>query len=599
MTETGSSTSAVTAAVERTRALLERQRETGASPLRHIAHCFNLSSFELNILMLCAAVELDVEAPRYPTFALAFNAFEDCHWSAAAPQGALRKWRLIEVGAGESLMSAPLRIDEWVLHYLMGMPAVDERIAPLLEPIEAPSILPASYQVETARLAAIWAHPPGPVAVLRGNATVDKRAVAAAAGASAQLEMRVLDAARIPASPAEREELIRLLERDAVLNGCGLVIESDSEPARAFAERFGGAIAIVTKARFLTSSRPCAIFTIDTPPVDEQMALWKYALGAEAVTRSNGSVERAAAQFSFDSQRILAAGHRVAADSECDLWAECRAEARPLLDGLAERVETNARWDDLVLPEPCMDTLRAMTAQVRNQDTVLRRWGLAGGGTRGLGVSALFHGQSGTGKTLAAEVIANELNLDLYRIDLSQVVSKYIGETEKNLCAVFDGAENTGAVLLFDEADALFGKRSEVRDSHDRYANIEVGYLLQRMEAYRGIALLTTNLRSALDPAFLRRIRFLVHFPFPDQPLRRRIWSRMFSPSLPLEGVDLDKLARLNVPGGSIRNIALSAAYLAAEAGTPVRMPHLAAAARRECAKLDRTPAEQEIGGWA
>jgi SpoVK/Ycf46/Vps4 family AAA+-type ATPase len=215
-----------------------------------------------------------------------------------------------------------------------------------------------------------------------------------------------------------------------------------------------------------------------------------------------------------------------------------------------------------------------------------------------LGISVLFAGGSGTGKTMAAEVLANELRLDLYRIDLSSVVSKYIGETEKNLRRVFDAAEEGGAILLFDEADALFGKRSEVRDSHDRYANIEVSYLLQRMEAYRGLAILTTNLKEALDPAFLRRLRFVVQFPFPGVAQRAEIWRRVFPSGTPTEGIDPVKLARLNVAGGNIRNIALNAAFLAAEAGEPVRMPHLLRTARSEYAKLEKPLTESEIGGW-
>jgi AAA+ superfamily predicted ATPase len=412
------------------------------------------------------------------------------------------------------------------------------------------------------------------------------------------MNLRLLDSSRIPNGVAEREETLRLVERDAVLHNCALLIESDSEAAQAIAGRLGVPVALAVQAHHAPAAPGAEFFTIDRPPADEQQAIWRYALNEETALRCNGSLERASEQFSFDTLRILDIARRVNSNPDPDLWAECRAEARPLLDGLAQRVETNATWDDLVLPEAGLEALRAMIAQVLHQDTVLRRWGFAGAASRGLGVSALFHGQSGTGKTLAAEVVANELKLDLYRIDLSQVVSKYIGETEKNLSAVFDAAENTGAVLLFDEADALFGKRSEVRDSHDRYANIEIGYLLQRMEAYRGIALLTTNMRNALDAAFLRRIRFVIHFPFPDQELRRRIWLRMFPTSLPVEGVDVEKLARLNLPGGNIRNIALSAAYLAADADEPVRMSHLLAAARRECAKLDRAPADREIGGW-
>jgi SpoVK/Ycf46/Vps4 family AAA+-type ATPase len=199
---------------------------------------------------------------------------------------------------------------------------------------------------------------------------------------------------------------------------------------------------------------------------------------------------------------------------------------------------------------------------------------------------------------MAAEVLARELRLDLYRIDLSQVVSKYIGETEKNLRRVFDAAENGSAILLFDEADALFGKRSEVKDSHDRYANIEVSYLLQRMEAYRGLAILTTNMKKSIDSAFLRRLRFVVEFPFPGEAQRAEIWSRAFPAATPTQGLDARRLARLPIAGGNIRNIALNAAFLAADARSPVRMSHLAAAARSEFAKLEKALDERELGGW-
>jgi SpoVK/Ycf46/Vps4 family AAA+-type ATPase len=190
------------------------------------------------------------------------------------------------------------------------------------------------------------------------------------------------------------------------------------------------------------------------------------------------------------------------------------------------------------------------------------------------------------------------LQLDLYRIDLSQLVSKYIGETEKNVRRVFDAAEGGGAILLFDEADALFGRRSDVKDSHDRYANIEVSYLLQRMEAYRGLAILTSNMKHALDPAFLRRIRFIVHFPFPDGAQRAEIWRQMFPPAMPVSGLHFDKLARLAIPGGHIRNIAVNAAFLAADAREAVQMKHLLHATRTEYAKLEKPLSEAEVGGW-
>jgi SpoVK/Ycf46/Vps4 family AAA+-type ATPase len=199
---------------------------------------------------------------------------------------------------------------------------------------------------------------------------------------------------------------------------------------------------------------------------------------------------------------------------------------------------------------------------------------------------------------MAADVLARELQLDLYRIDLSSVVSKYIGETEKNLRRVFDAAEAGGAILLFDEADALFGKRSDVKDSHDRYANMEVSYLLQRMESYRGLAILTTNLKDALDTAFLRRIRFIIRFPFPDATQRAEIWQRIFPRQTPTENLDVKKLAKLSVAGGNIRNIALNAAFFAADAGEPVGMKHLLRAAQSEYIKLERPLTDTEVKGW-
>jgi SpoVK/Ycf46/Vps4 family AAA+-type ATPase len=246
-----------------------------------------------------------------------------------------------------------------------------------------------------------------------------------------------------------------------------------------------------------------------------------------------------------------------------------------------------------------MQTLRQLASQVRHRMTVYETWGFSGKGRRGLGVSALFSGESGTGKTLAAEVLARELELDLYRIDLSGVVSKYIGETEKNLKQVFDAAEQGGVLLLFDEADALFGKRGEVKDSHDRYANIEVGYLLQRMEAFQGLAVLTTNLKSSIDKSFQRRLRFIVNFPFPDASQREAIWSRIFPAQTPTEGLEPKKLSQLNVAGGNIRNIALNAAFLAADSGKPVQMGHVLQSARSETQKMERPLSESEIRGWA
>jgi SpoVK/Ycf46/Vps4 family AAA+-type ATPase len=327
----------------------------------------------------------------------------------------------------------------------------------------------------------------------------------------------------------------------------------------------------------------------------------------------NGQLETVAAQFPLDVSDIERVGRSVRAlagdDVESEdgngkpavgslLWEACRSETRRPLDACAQRIETRACWDDIVLPDGQASSLREISVHVRQQARVYDTWGFAARGLRGLGITALFTGPSGTGKTLAAEIVAHELSLDLYRIDLSRVVSKYIGETEKNLRCVFEAAEDGGAVLLFDEADALFGKRSEVRDSHDRYANIEVSYLLQRMEAYRGLAILTTNMRAALDQAFLRRLRFVVSFPFPDAHLRARIWERIFPAETPTEGLDYRKLARLNIAGGNIRNIALNAAFIAADRNEPVRMGHLLQSTRSEYLKIEKSLSDSEICGW-
>ena len=320
--------------------------------------------------------------------------------------------------------------------------------------------------------------------------------------------------------------------------------------------------------------------------------------------RLNGALDGVASQFRLSAQTIAATGEELkialATTDRPDavLWQACRALGRPRLDDLAQRIEPAAGWDDLILPKPQKATLRQIATHLRHQLRVYEEWGFARKGSRGLGLSTLFCGESGTGKTMAAEVLANELHLDLYRIDLSSVVSKYIGETEKNLRRVFDAAEDCGAILLFDEADALFGKRSEVKDSHDRYANIEVSYLLQRMEAYRGLAILTTNMRAALDTAFQRRLRFVAQFPFPDQPQRESIWRRVFPASTPLRDIDYGKLARLHVAGGNIRNIALNAAFRAADSDEPVGMAHLLSAAHSEAAKRERPLADAETRGW-
>jgi len=297
-----------------------------------------------------------------------------------------------------------------------------------------------------------------------------------------------------------------------------------------------------------------------------------------------------AAQFAVDIPTIAAAA------ADADPWARCRVLTRPQVDGYAQRVQPTATWDDLVLGDQESRLLHSIADQVRNRWRVYEEWGMGARTTRGLGLSVLFSGPPGTGKTLAAEVLANELNLDLYRTDLSAVVSKYIGETEKNLRQLFDAAESGGWVLLFDEADALFGKRTEVTEANDRFANIQIDYLLQRMESYHGLAILSTNMRSAMDEAFMRRIRYILNFSNPEAPARRAIWALAFPAAVPgAAALDLDRLAELPVTGGMIRNIAVNAAFLAAARGGELSMDDVSTAVSDEFAKLQRPLRQRDL----
>jgi SpoVK/Ycf46/Vps4 family AAA+-type ATPase len=320
----------------------------------------------------------------------------------------------------------------------------------------------------------------------------------------------------------------------------------------------------------------------------------KSVLRADLPPQVYAAAQRALQQFRVESSLLEQVLQSVpesgdAAATEQVLWQALREAARGGLDALALRIDSSTTFDDLVVPPFVATQLQEIAAQLRHRQTVYEEWGLGHGQTRGLGIATLFAGESGTGKTTAAEAIANVAGLDLYRIDLSSVVSKYIGETEKNLARLFDAAEASGAILLFDEADALFGKRSDVKDSHDRYANIEVAYLLQRIESYRGLAILTTNMKGALDRAFLRRLRFIVQFPFPDVQAREQIWKRQFSSGTPVEHVDFAALARLQLTGGSIRSVAIQAAFRAADSNRKIDQQLLIEAAHVEHAKLERT----------
>ena len=606
--------------------VLDRQDAAEESALDSLCQLFGLSEFERDCLLLCAGMELDsgfaadclAADPTGPTFALALAVLPQPHWNAVIPTAPLRQWRLLELEQPGTPTRSRLRIDERILHYLLGIDYLDERLYGLLTPVSLQAEPTPSLAAVGERLLDRW-HPDietphWPHLYLRAERPAAAQAAAAHAAGLIGVELYRLAVADLPTAEPEVTALIRLWEREFLLSGGILLVDADGprwdEPmpaGRRFIERVRAPLMITGKADWLTAEgltgRAVTPVDIPSPTHQEQRRLWQDSLG-EAARKLNGELDELLMQFDLDDQSIRQIGNELvhapgteSATADA-LWRECRSHSRVGMTRLAQPVRSLATWDDLVLPPAQIEILQGICAQMRHRSQVYERWGFAQKANRGLGISALFTGQSGTGKTMAAEVLANELDLDLYRVDLSQVVSKYIGETEKNLRQVFDAAEQSGAILLFDEADALFGKRSDIKDSHDRYANIEVSYLLQRMEAYRGLAILTTNLRENLDPAFVRRLRFIVRFPFPDPGQRAEIWRRVFPQALPQSQLDPQRLAQLNVPGGNIRNIALNAAFLAADAGTPVTMQQVLRATRSEYAKLDRAVNESEIRGW-
>jgi hypothetical protein len=596
---------------------------------------FGLSRFEQQVLLLCAAMELDTRMAAlcacahgnanwsHPTFALALTLLDEPVWEALSPERPLRYFRLIEINqpGAQPLTTSALRADERIVNFLKGLNTIDDRLAPLLTPVEMPGMdLPPSQQAvadaivrDVRQASSALSTSRLPVIELTGLDAVSKQQVAAYVAGAAGLQLYRLPAEMLPANVAELETLARLWQRETLLLPVALYLDAREmdagaqlcAPLHRFLAHRAGLIFLDTRDVWNDISENVMVFEVASPTTAEQQAAWAEELGAVDGDRYD-SAALLASQFTLN----LPAIHRIAQAALAQsaepgtqlaplpdrLWEMCLASTRPRLEALAQRLEPKATWDDLVLPAEAMGLLRQIAAQVRRRGTVYDDWGFRARMNRGLGISALFTGESGTGKTMAAEVLANDLRLNLYRIDLSAVVSKYIGETEKNLRRLFDAAEDGGAILFFDEADALFGKRSEVKDSHDRYANIEINYLLQRMEAYRGLAILATNMKSALDAAFMRRLRFIVNFPFPGVAERKLMWQKVFPPQTPTNGLDFDRLARFSLTGAGIHSIALNAAFLATTQEPPrVTMAVILEAARAEFRKLEQPINEAEF----
>jgi len=552
--------------------------------LIQLSQLMGLSRFEREVLLLAVAMEVDTGIPGlcslaqgdsnrcYPTFALALSLFDEPAWDALSPQHPLRYWRLIEINqaGGQALTSSPLRADERIVDYAKGLNYLDDRLDPLFTPLDSPhdeSELPASQQAVADAIARhLRTAPAGrtlPVVELLGNDASGKQLVAARVARELGLRVYRLPASLMPSQAQELETLAKLWQRECMLLPMALYLDSmgsemeASQPGQTAAlsramARMGGAIFLDT--RDVWPGIPQGSFPMDVakPTAAEQEASWHAVLGADA----GDAPAKLAGQFNLGEPAIQQIARQALAMEEGDarpasgrVWDGCLAHTRPRLDQLAQRLEPKATWQDIVLPDSEAALLHQIAAQVDQRSRVYQSWGFGLKMSRGLGISVLLAGEPGTGKTMAAEVLANQLRLNLYRIDLSAVVSKYIGETEKNLRRLFDAAEDGGAVLFFDEADALFGKRSEVKDSHDRYANIEINYLLQRMEAFGGLAILATNMKSSLDQAFMRRLRFVVNLPFPGVAQRKQMWQKILPPQTPTPApgrpgaLDFDQLA--------------------------------------------------------
>ncbi|MHB1057964.1 MAG: ATP-binding protein [Rhodanobacter sp.] len=594
-----------------------------APALAVLADRLGLSAFERDVLLLCIGMELDTRFPAlcaqaqhdparpYPTFALAFAVLDAPSWDALSPQRPLRYWRLLDIHqpGAQPLIGAALSADERVVNFVKGMNYLDDRLVPLLTALP-PAMLPPSQQAVADQLLASLRHVPQgealPLVQLLGSDGVSKQAIAQAVAAAFGAQAYRLSAELLPSAIGEQETLSRLWQRESRLLPLALYLDAaevergdaTAQLVRRFLARTGDLTFVDVREPWAGAATQVISVDVAKPSAVEQRSLWRHLLGDAA----GAHPQQLAGHFDFNLGKIeqiaraalAAAGDKPAALAQT-LWQGALARTRPALDQLAQRIEPKAGWDDLKLPGSETVLLHQIADQVAQRSTVYDDWGFRQRMNRGLSISALFTGESGTGKTMAAEVLARELGLSLYRIDLSAVVSKYIGETEKNLRKLFDAAEDGGAILFFDEADALFGKRSEVKDSHDRYANIEVNYLLQRLESFRGLAILATNMKGALDGAFLRRLRFVINFPFPGVAERRAIWASAFPAQAAVGALDLDRLARLPLTGGSIQGIALNAAFMAAKAGVQIGMPLLLDAASAEYRKLDKPVNEADF----
>jgi SpoVK/Ycf46/Vps4 family AAA+-type ATPase len=632
---------------------------TAGSRLEWLQQAFALSAFDMDVLLIALAPELDRRyeriyaylqdhvSRRRPSVDLALhllctNAGERLarrlHLDVGAPLISNYLIHLLpEAGQDQpSLLAHTLKVDEQITRFLLYQDGLDTRLASFCR-IEVDDVyladLPLDAEIKqalTTLTRQAWNYDEPLHLYFCGPPGVGKRQTAAALATEVGASLLVADLRQAltvtTEAKIETAQLWTFLLRAAWFENAILYVEgSDTLRSETYAmalRQLVDALAAHRNIVILAGTQPWTPtghttsiipVTFAIPRFDQRRACWQNQLALTGLSLGEEAGSALAGRFYLTSGQIAEAvttawNHarwRAASAVEqgpgyptlADLLAAARAQSGHDLAALAHKVAPQYTWADLVLPDDALSRLREMCQQVAYRHQVLGEWGFDAKLSQGKGVNALFAGPSGTGKSMAAEIIANELGLDLYKIDLAGVVSKYIGETEKNLDHIFSAAENANAILFFDEADALFGKRSEVRDSHDRYANIEISYLLQKIEHYQGVAILATNLRANLDEAFVRRLAFTIHFPFPDEESRLRIWRGIWPERVPLaKDVSLDFLAtHFKLSGGNIKNVALAAAFLAAAEDSSVTMSHLLKATRREYQKLGKQLSEAEL----
>jgi hypothetical protein len=625
--------------------------------LVELARLFDLTTLDVDVILTCLAPELDRGyerlyaylhddvTRRHPTVELVLNLLcPDLETKVAArtrftPVAPLFRHHLVQLGEEPdqrpvSLLGRTLRLDSRVARFLLDDDAADDRVQPYAR-VVAPAasldelVLPEAFRRQLSQLVE-HARSAGADLVLycQGSYGVGKQAAAMACCQALGGALLVVDGKRLAASNVEEfATLARLIDREARLQGALLFWEdfdallADEKDAHLatlvpILEAHPGPTFLSGAATWepVDALRGVTFVRLEFPQpgYQERLHLWRAALAEDAAVTLDPTLDLAALANKFRlsggqirdaaaTARNLAHARAPTAPrvTQADLHAACRLHSNRKLAELAQKITPHYTWDDLVLPDDQMAQLGEIYHQVQYRAVVYDAWGFDGKLAMGKGLSILFAGPPGTGKTMAADVLAGALGLDLYKIDLSTVVSKYIGETEKNLARIFDEARTSNAILFFDEADALFGKRTQVRDAHDRYANVEISYLLQKMEEYDGVVVLATNLRKNLDEAFVRRLHVTVEFPMPDVADRHRIWAQIWPAATPRDpDLDLEFLARrIEVAGGSIRNIALAGAFLAAADSGVVTMAHLLRATHREYQKMGKLLTAGDLGG--